>query len=484
MGFFEDLKRTVDSVLGVPARGGILGEDQYLNRDGVHPMSSDGLKAPSSDPYGLDLADAIAIKQRGTIGFNTVNITPRKLSLTAFPLALSKNKLYDIVGSDADDAGLSKYVGVEAPPAYQPIKFWRTVPLSIMGNFLKLEMLPTKINYANNGIDSGISFVNAENPATFNENNTGNTYDRTLIYSDNEKVFESSPVILVQFESLDAGIMVIKPGDVFKLPFTQVFITVKCGSPRFQLIYGYNSEIISDSQNRVMNSNPAFGPGRALWDSPSRHCVPFCMGYGSVANAHSVFADQSWYLVGAGDTYTDHYLMTNSSYNVGGVDITPEIEGVSHGWITSLGIRLVFTNSNVADRYEFYFCVRVVGREVSDVSNDRAGKSKPLIMIPLLIYSTGGAVNESVEKSFSIPVRFTLRKGEMLLFSTHAILPAGRDAKVTWNMQGYTFGKLTRGGPVVGSYKNNVLTMDCVTESAFPLDQDDGIGKTWTPGFS
>lgn len=504
MGFFDDLRKTIDSVLGVPGGSGILGEDQYLNRDGVHPMSDEGLKAPDASPHQTSLADAIAIQQTRSSQFNTFNISPFNLDKTAYPCQVSLQKIFDLLGVDGETVGA--FPGDATNLQSAQINPWRTVVISTPGNFLKLEFLPTKMNrlpvnggWPNGPIISGSTICN-----TNEDHNSLSGLIASGLYGGSHNpdhmrangLFEifANNSIIVQFESTDAPMLLAKHGDIFKTPFNQVYLTVKSGMPRFQVVVGYNSEIVSNNTNRLLNANPAYGGGSGLWDNSPRHCTPFSVCHslymGSFSSTPSTYASTS---VG-GNTYVKKDIFTNmnsSAYQ----------KGSAFGWITSLSLAIA-AGGSADTEWKGALLVQVFPLTPGTFANDELDTTAKMIaMIPfcfisnarqsfsnasstqqhqspvgyyedwtehyLTVAAAANYENFHEVKNFSIPVRFMLRPGDTLRVTVVNASASGVD--YSWSMDGYVYGKIDN-SLNRGHGSESPMILEAVTEPVFPLD--------------
>ena len=469
MGFFDDLKRTVDSVLGVPAGRGILGEDQYLNRDGVHPMSGEGLKAPDVSPHSLNLADAIAIQQQRSTAFSVTTITPARLNAANYQCTLSTEQINNVVGLELDTT-------------WNPINSWRSVTLPIMGNFLKIDGAIAKL------AESSIYNPNLNIPDTDEEHSQLSSIPGL-----------SNNSVLIQFGENTAPVLLARFGDTFETPYNSITVSFKYGAPKFSLITGYNSKIVSSGGRN--NFDLATGTNRELWNYPTRHCVPWAYGYngtsgivggqnfGGTSSSLTIAASSNQELV-----IFQQYLISQAQ----GTSVPDRVDfkkGVGVGWITSIdfyaasnstrGQTTSVTYSGIVTGEGTYYNYGGLTSSMSWVPNMGNSKGRFSIVVvnsagtvkhilfncPFVSETSYVAPMYHLSKTFPVPIRFVLAPGDKLSVYIHN-WDSGNTMDCGFSLAGYAYGTLY--GPVNGSSPDGTihqtLTLAPILDDPYPLD--------------
>lgn len=439
-----------------------------LNLNGI-AASNSGDSPSGTDPHEVDIATAISQLQKRSSGFNVTDIKPMKLSGSQYSLLLPLSAVTDILGLEYDDLNLQPSPPLQNFANNTTGTAWRTIQLPILGNFLKIEFLPTQSNFQINTIsqndtanslrkiDLGYSQLDDGAVNIFNTaNNSPHSAQGTTTYYERE----INRQILIQFDSISNPLMIAKTGEVFKTPFSSVFIHCKTGCPPFRIISGYNSEVVSPQDNRVMNSNPAFGPGHGLWEgNGSRHCVGFSIGTGGDPGANALITVAS----------PVNNVLVNTVFNqkVTGVTSNQPIpnnvnaHGLAIGWITNMNLSII-SQGNAGDGN---------GQIWLQVSSAISSYSKIILSLPFT-YKKGTAANVFV--SFNIPKRFVLKPGYRLDLMINHSNTSNETINMQYSIDGYVYGKILTGLPVSG---HPVLAtvpgfqMDTVTIDPFPLDQ-------------
>lgn len=474
MSILDDIKKTIDDLLGVPIGEGpslSIGADQSMGSDGggdrldlegIMPMGDNPISYQGPSPNDLSVSESFALQQRRQGAFQVVDVTPFHVTADIAPCLVSQKQINDKVGYDGEGANENF-----DPIGVTPVKLetpWRTLVLDIQGTFLGIETLPVKMSGADttpNAHDDSLYTVNEDQTAnpqdpTFGSlagpPDVGNQDFATRFF--NYRVM--NPVILIQFETTSAPILLARPGSKFNATFSKVFISFKTGAPRFSVVTGYKSSM--EHGTKELNANPAFGPGYGLWDNPSRHCVPFCMGLppvgsgpaGLYQNGHSI----PLVTLNAGVSYT-HSLFVfeagenffNPLYPTGGIALI---------WITGFTFSAYPVSGANVDP-QFYFTI--------EIFNDNSNRTKTLMIEPFIpIFNVGANTafgNIRSSRDFPTPIRATLVTGDRL----RVRIETNQNMNFVGVVNGYFYGR-----PDIFNEPDESRAPESIQNNPFPLD--------------
>lgn len=447
---------------GVPRSNPLWDELERATRDSQTTPLIEGIQGESTEPIKLyrdpranDVDAAFGAQQNRYQGLNVIDITPQRLSATAFNCTISQQKLNDKIGYEADNDSITAG-GVK-------IKTWRTFQLANAGNFLKIEFLPSKRNFTDSRSQltgpqnlhddhtfAAGTLLNGINPDNLIADPTHDIVTTGFIHR------EASRQILVQFDDPNGAIFIAKDGEVFLNPFQTIFVSFKASCPRFSVIFGNNCSIESPSDSRTMNANLAMGPGHGLWNNPSQHCVPFCF---SVDRA---FMTSNTTQIQVNNNNTNSITLIEQVNNFTNVTTSKVFRGLALGWITNLEIAGVYTTNN--QNPSTIWAIQV---------QDSTGALLKTLCTGTVMASTGAGLLDAarfiIERNFSTPRRFTLRPGDKLVFVVNN--RSGSTLLYGYSIEGYAYGRLD-GGQNAADTLGNKLVLDTITENPFPLDYE------------
>lgn len=476
MGFWDDL----NTLLGYPPKdkiGGfnwdnLTGETDTLNLEGVSAESKLPLQALDTNRR-MPTQEIAAIIQKRDRAFNVFQISPFNLSQSQFGSLIPQSILNTTVGYEGDqDVGTLN----------RTTNAWRTVEISVPGDFVKIDFLPNQINFSH--------ALNSSNPYNYAKENQAYVQALNTSLSSDYVDLLSSRTILIQFDEPNSTPYVHKPGDTYNVPFSKIYVTCKTYVPRFEVTLGYNAKIISTGDDRLMQSQLATGPGYGLWDSPSRHTVPFCFtdcdqdrnGIGIATGGSAPII--SLLAFDPASTPTKYTLIDLDNQ-------TPKPYGVGVGWITGLKANIMFLNYDGAATpfiSGFIAIINVYTEAPSSLGNTRKLLTSLRSSFSLIKDQTNNTDRPvyDMEKTFNTPIRFSLLKngligganyGEVtkliLTVSLTALNSNGvtRQAYFRWAMEGYTFGGLNNTNLVASQTATYFgYGMDLCTTHPFPLD--------------
>lgn len=415
---------------------------------------------PARSARAPDLSEQHAIIQQRQYPFNILDIRPFNYfdfsTLKVIrPLQANLRDILNKVGVDFE-SGLNATFGLDQ--ALHSNAPWATEVIQTPGNFLKIEFLPSKVNY----MWSDLNTTNPLSTTVFTRANQDQSYNPSKFHNDANftptdpsqdnpsntywSFWGHHSQIFVQFDSPDAPLILAKDGDIFELPFNAVYITFAIQAPAFSVITGNGATVRNSRDHKVMASNPAFGPADELWTIPKRHCTPFCFGEGDQVSSSGLS-------IAAGATST----LTLFSQTVSGSPAAT-LSGLAIGWISN--IELSASASTASD--PLYLEMRVIVLRPD-------GTSKQLTRLTL-INRTGSPPAAVIERNYSIPKRFTLKTGEKLQVLTKNIAGGGAGITVNWNIDGYVWGRIN--SQLSNSNAFPGYQLEAIQSNPFPLDNN------------
>lgn len=462
--FLDDLFAPINALFRkpTPLEDRLPGEGpESLKLTGIS-NSVGGTPSNNASPRHIPTADLAGIIQKRERAFNVFDVTPYNLSSTQFRPQLSIEQIKSKVGYEADNDVLS------GNPTGISLAFWRTIELPVPGTSFKFEFLPAQVNFPFYAL--GVVPGDATSPENYSKQDLTNPYllnssmPRNIPPRTDFLKLMGSRTILVQFDDPGSTPFLVKDGDVINVPFQRAYITFKIYLPRFSVMLGYNAEIKSPSDNRLMQSQLATGPGFGMWNNPSRHPVPFCFTQDdqAVPTVASSFS---------ADVTVDIFDLDN---------ISPTTYGLGTLWITNFSFRF----------YPEVVAASVTGTPTTGAgfslyTADQSGNRIKLIL--------SGTVRRRVEAAtianandpmtydvnFSTPQRVTLSKWQqsnildiyvpkLRLFLDYQVSGTIPTPRVEWTLNGYTFGPINKLFRVATS--SFQYGLDLLTSPPFPID--------------
>ncbi len=139
-----------------------------------------------------------------------------------------------------------------------------TYPITLSGNTLRIDRLPQ-------GGAPTDALITINDPVNQNVNSA-------LVPND----VRASQILglylnglFIQFESCNNPVFIAKPGELFSIPFTKIFVTTFNSSGRWRIISGNKTSIQGFSDERVLRQNLHVWDGGGMLDNPMCHPVPF-----------------------------------------------------------------------------------------------------------------------------------------------------------------------------------------------------------------
>lgn len=479
--FWDDLNALLgyppDNDLGGVSWDNLTGETDSLNLRGVRAEIDAPLESLETNRR-MPTQEIAAIIQKRDRAFNVFQISPFNLSQNQFASLIPQSILNTTVGYEGDQ---------DVASGNRTTNAWRTVEISVPGDFVKIDFLPNQINF---------SHALNTNPYNYSKENQAYVQGLNTLLSSDYVDLLSSRAILIQFDEPNSTPYVHKPGDTYNVPFSKIYVTCKTYVPRFEVTLGYNAKIVATGDDRLMQSQLGTGPGYGLWDSPSRHTVPFC------------FTDTDQDRLGVGIHPSGQVpLVTMGAFGLTNLPVTytlidldnqtPTPYGVGVGWITGLRANIMLLNydgSGTPFISGFVAILNVYTQQPVSLGSGRKLLTSLRANFSLIKDQTNNTDRPvyNIEKSFNTPIRFSLLKngliggvnyGEVTKLVMTVSLAAinsngqGRQAWFRWCMEGYTFGALNATNLIAAQTDTYWgYGMDLSTTHPFPLDARWGAG--------
>ena len=208
----------------------------------------------------------------------------------------------------------------------------------------------------------------------------------------------------VQFESTNAPVLIMRPGEVFKLPFTKLFVTVFGSAGRFRLVAGNQVSVSEFSDERVLRQNIAFGDGSGTlpWDNPMLHPIPFNAG-ATITGDGSVALST---LLG-GAILTNYDSGAGLAQQGGGNGpVTGQVvnKGYLIYWISSIRIAI----QPLTMTGDYVQTLALIKSKASPASSPGTAGTIPMYAETLYVYGGASPTLINLTRDFNIPKRIVL----------------------------------------------------------------------------
>lgn len=422
------------------------------NGDGQMPE----IEAPQAAPYHRSYDEIIAIQQAGSRGFRTIDIDPFIVTNDDYPCQISNSDLGQLVGFEDI---VSPLTGGQGDQIVSP--FWRTIPVTANGNWIKIEYLPSRVQ----DLDQGVKYTALTGSPTIGQQIPnqldGPRYDagtgQTRLDSGNAQWSQAQPILL-QFDDQVGTILFAKHGDSFQIPFNTVYLTFKQWSPRIRVTVGYNCQIIAND-DRDINSNLAFAGGRSLLSNPKYHYVPFTITAGDVAGA----IDSN---VGvAGTTLTRWELIRNKDQTSTATVKRPLNAGNALVFVDAVSFTSFsqYVEQYVNAIFGLYVVNNVTGTRVRRICEFHSSETSP---------AAGDDMGCHGSITFNIPRRVNLGKNESLYLYAKFI-GTNNSIAVFFSVSGYSYSVLVgQNNPMGTNPLTPFIPMHYFAEDPYPMDFD------------
>lgn len=315
MGFWDDINRVVDEVFGIPDKNtpfpssqDATTSDPYATALGTaENLTPDFQPAPlipavtSNDPFSNNTEQLIQVQSLNTSPFTVIDLNPylatgtRKYDsgISGTPAgpthpntiyAVSQSTLKQIANA-LNTLGLNTSINALSNVGANSIGV--TYPYQITAKSLRIEQLPFGGGPLGSFTPAYPPFSNVKpNTVSVNTPLTGNDVRAQQVLG----LFLNG--LFLQFETPDAPIFIAKPGEIYQLPFTKVFVTTFGSGPRWRLIFGSGDSvgIQGFSDQRALRQNLHLWDGSGVFDNSMLHPIPFTTTMANGAGATGILA--------------------------------------------------------------------------------------------------------------------------------------------------------------------------------------------------
>lgn len=226
-------------------------------------------------PFQNDTAQILDIVGKQPSPFTIIDLTPSEDGGTTANGGVNFNGIGAVNNRfPASGATIAKIASILNTPQLQILRASRSVApgvtyeFGVVGNSLRIERLA-----------QGFRSVRQENPGAA-ASSFGESVNTDAVVADTMNQNALAMLLsgcFIQFESLDAPMFFAKPGEVYNVSFSTIFVTVFGSGGRWRLISGSNAKIIGKSDDRALRSDMSIWDGGGLLDNPLIHPVPFAM---------------------------------------------------------------------------------------------------------------------------------------------------------------------------------------------------------------
>lgn len=410
------------------------------------------MEAPTDDPYQQSYERILSIQQKGSKGFRTFDIDPFLITQDDYPCTIPNAVLGNLFGFQDGMRQFGRGVDTDVAP------FWRTVELTANATWIRFEILPPRVNDKYRGYvgatPTGPVIEGESWGPTFPDSGTG----RTSIDKDETGSYSINQNLIIQFDSTDASPLIVKHGDVFKIPFNTLFVSFKQWSPRFRITVGYNTEA-EKSDGRLLATRPAFFGGDGLLSGSEYHYTPFSITSGDLNGSFVNVLP----IVG-GQTRSDILIRNPVIAGNGGL----YDHGSSYVWIRRFKVSGYIVDSGSGIFSNFQFGLFVYGR---------LNPAGPVVRKRRIMSIGGSVIDEISERLFNFSnvtdelVRVRLGYGDELRLVSENSAPNTGSVVFQFELEGYSLGGL-EGQPLAVVF-TPITPFDCTVqlrEEQFPMD--------------
>jgi len=384
--------------------------------------------------HDLEAQKINAIKQKNSKGFRIIDINPNLLSREEYFCVYNDADLREIYGNVIlNETSTEKYDNAGSPIAGQitQLPYLRTVQIPFEGTFLKIEVLPARVNMARNSTQPFDSLVD---PKCFPQNATliSGSYDSSSVLSGIDEV-------LLEFESPTGKPHVIRGSATFETYFTNIILTVKQGMPRIRITVGFNSTV---KEEKDAPKNLHVWKGHGLADQGAHTPKQFCITDQDVTLPNPIVEGLFGLRNASGNGLIDVPLIINLDGSYGTINAPL---GMHLGWIT--GFQASCYNEFLTSAVQPYAFVKATLyiAKIDPFTASFIGFTERLACLNVTT-SPGNAQTNSnfgnVVNYSGEPIRYQLQRGEALWLRLQT---QGRLLDNTWagfSINGYSIGGL------------------------------------------
>lgn len=389
-----------------------------------------------SDGFDLEVARLNAIQQKSSRGFTIIDINPALLIPDQYGINIPYEFLFDGTNYIPDQDG-------------SITKNFRSIPIDIAGNFVKVEYIYENNSTANTALYNqrpyaNIKYQQALKSGTENDLETG----YLSYYFDN---FARNKVFIGFGDNVQKPHIVTKSGDYFETYFNALNITVNIGCPKIRITVGFNSKKFDGPSNDAINSQlHLLGSGR-LFSQIDTPLVPMNVGVSDTF---------------LGTSTTGINLNTGPGVTTFDVTLARAFGDINASNSVSFGYSVLFITdlilfSNFAGTITYNLCFELVVR--NPIGNEIRLFKLPTSTTP------SGATTASQSRSipFTSPLRVVIPYNSNLvariIFNSSGVSTFDYDMII----QGYSLGSLRK---INRTINNDILTSKFITDSTFLTD--------------
>jgi len=404
------------------------------------------------DGFALEAERLNAIAQKKSKGFTIIDINPGLLTQQNYPYSMPYEFLFD--GTNfipADDGSL--------------VKNFRSIPIDIAGNFVKVEYIYENNSEANVG-NTSIFPIDSRPYASrkytqalknfFIINGTPYYYETDLISNYKQYDFDNfarNKVYLGFDDTIAKPHLINRSGDSFNTYFKSLYLHLNIGAPKIRITIGFNSEKFDGPSDAAINSKLALmGSARMFRDSDTV-LNPFNFNLGDNFDPYAPFG--LGLAIGAVITNIKLLLLSNrgqSDNNTGG---------------RAIGYSLLFINGiqfnvrrNTAAQVSFKADL------MCGPSNDNTNSVR---LYSINLELSNADVFEAKENTYtpSEAIRCVIPDGCSLWLNIYAQSSVAAQIVYNFSFQGYSYGQLRK---LVGGGFGFINTSKFITDSTFLSD--------------
>lgn len=401
------------------------------------------------DGYNLEVEKLNAIQQKSSRGFTIIDINPGLLTEQNATISIPYEFIFD--GTNFMPQGNESIT-----------KNFRSVPIDIAGNFVKVEFI-TESNSTGNINRTGnyrphanIKYSSILDPIYGESDLTTNQTDYSFDYYARNKVFISFT------DATQKPHMITKSGDSFETYFNNLIVTLNIGAPKIRITIGFNSKKFDGPSNNAVNANLALtGAGRWI-NEIDTVMSPFCLteyDNGPITQWHP-YGKTYLYPV-SGTVFTEN-LIYNSGYTyINSSSLIDYSLGYSVLWITRIRYRGIFgaADNSTSLRVNIYVTNFITPPIIGPPKNE-----KRVHTFDLRSFRT------NVEYIFEpcTPIRVVIPNGNRLVHDLTFTQGAPGTAEVSWCIDGYSHGEILTQTDI--ELNNIAISSKYITDSVFLSD--------------
>lgn len=395
------------------------------------------------DGFQLEAERLNAIRQRQSRGFTIIDINPGLATAQNYPLSLPYEFLFDGTNfmPTANDSIAANF---------------RTVPIDIAGNFVKIEYI-----YENNSNANDFNALTGHTrPAAVRK------YAQSLLNPDTADLYTGytsydfdnaarNKVFIGFNDTISKPHIITRSGDAFNTYFNSLVLHFNIGCPKIRVTIGFNSEKVDGHSDAPINSKlHLMGAARLFkdFDSP---LVPFNLTNGDLSSPYTILG-YDYAAVAAQQSTSVRLIFNNSKFtNIGTDDL-----GYSVLFITN--IDLAFAKDNVNRAFI------TVNLRVGPLSSPSGNTNVRVFSMSTSLYSSAGAEIKDYNFRPESPIRVVIPTNQSLWLDVYYQSNANTTVNLRYSVTGYSLGVLRKIINPLGT--TTILTSKFITDSTFLTD--------------